>query len=476
MKPIICAFFVSAVFFAQPDAVAANTAEDTTYVIPIKGMIERGLVYAVKRGIKEAKERGAGAIILDMDTPGGKLGSCEEIVNLLLDTPVTTYTFVNPRAISAGAIIAFATDKIYMTPSALIGDAMPILMSPLPFGSPQEPGEGLKEKIMSPTVALIRAAAQQKGHDTNLAEAMVRPEFEYKIGEDVISPAGNLVTLTSLDAERKVGKDQHPLLSSGTVKTLDDLLKTIGRSDSTLVIIEITPAERIARLIEGFPLSGILLALGLLGLYVEFKTPGFGFPGIAGILLLAIWFWGHNVAGVAGIGELILFIFGIVLLLIEIFLIPGFGYVGVTGIVCIGTAIAMGMVEHLPSGPLFRFPEGRMDISILNIAIAVIGVFTGGILLAKLLPKTHMFQTIMLGKQLSHESGFQAAPDTTGMIGMHGTALTPLRPAGTGEIDGKRVNVVARGEFIDKDKSIVVAEVHGNRIVVEIADNSSSKI
>jgi len=436
-------------------------------------MIERGLVYVIRRGLAQAEKEHAKAIIFDMDTPGGKLQSAEEIVHALLELSVPTYTFVNPRAISAGAIIALATDEIYMAPAGLIGDAMPIMMSPLPLGRPQEMPDGLKEKVLSPTVALVRSAAQHKGHDPKLAEAMVRPEFEYKIGDKMISPEGQLLTLTSKDAEQLVGKDNHPLLSRGTVKNLEELLERIGRSNTQLVILEVTLTEQIARLIEGFPLSGILLALGLLGLYIEFKTPGFGLPGVMGVLLLAVWFWGHHIAGLAGTGELLLFVTGVVFLSLEVFIIPGFGIVGISGLCLMTSALIMAMVEHYPGLPWYRLPEWQIQGSIKDLGFALLIAFVLAAILARFLPKTGTFQQLMLGAAVSSEKGFQASARTENLIGNKGLAVTPLRPAGIGLFDGERMNVVARGEFIEKDRSIVIAEAHGNRIVVE-TDNHAS--
>jgi DNA-binding FadR family transcriptional regulator/ATP-dependent protease ClpP protease subunit len=253
-------------------ATAPAVAQESTtnepsvvYIIPIKEMIERGLLHFVRRGVMEADADGAVAIILDMDTPGGRLDATEEIIEILTSTPATTYTFVNSDAISAGAITAMATDHIYMTPRSRIGDAMPIMMSPLPMGGPQQMPEDLKEKMVSPTVAMIRAAAQLKGHDDKLAEAMVRAEFEYKIGEKMICPEGQLLTLTDQDAAQRVGEgeDERPLLSEGTFDDIPALLEELGLGDSRVVVVKTTTGERVARVIEGFPMSGILMALGL---------------------------------------------------------------------------------------------------------------------------------------------------------------------------------------------------------------------
>jgi membrane-bound serine protease (ClpP class) len=437
------------------------------YVIPAKDMIERGLVYVIRRGVEQAEAAGASVIIFDMDTPGGRLDATEQIIESITGLKARTVTYVNPNAISAGAIIAMATDEIYMSPLGRIGDAMPIMMSPLPFGQPQELPDSLKEKAFSPTVALIRSAAQRKGHDPRLAEAMVRPEVGYTVDDTVICPPGQLVTLTSEDAARPVGKDKHPLLSAGTVKTLHELIERLGFAGAPIVTVRITAAERLARIIEGFPLSGILLALGLLGIYIEIKTPGFGFPGTAGILLLAVWFWGHHVAGLAGLGEIAIFIVGAGLLLVEILLIPGFGVVGLVGLGMMVTALLMAMIQHYPGAP-WHAPMFVPDLeaSILNLSLALLLVFFSGLALARFLPGTMFFHRLALETCETRAAGFAASETTSAWVGKMGTAVTPLRPAGIADFGSARMNVVTQGQFVEKGVSVVVTEAQGNRIVV----------
>ena len=460
------------VLAAADVAATENSAPGVTYVIPIKDMIERGLVHLIERGVAQANAEGADAIILDMDTPGGRLDATEKIITTITDTKATTYTLVNPDAISAGAITAMATDYIYMTPGGRIGDAMPIMMSPLPMGGPQEVPDGLKEKMVSPTVAMIRSAAQRKGHDEKLAEAMVRPEIEYAIGDKIICPAGQLLTLTAKDAAQLVGEgsEQRPLLSSGTVDDLQALLKLIGRENDRLVIIEPTAGEKIARVIESFPVSGILLGLGLLFLYIEFKTPGLGLPGLAGITFLAIWFWGHHVAGLANLLEMTLFMIGVILLLVEIFVIPGFGFTGVTGITLMVVAVLMGMIEVFPAPPSVpRIAPLEMDIykMVFNFGTAMLLTLVLGALVTRFLPRTDMFWRIALKSAVSKEQGYEASHGEEYLVGAEGVAVTPLHPAGIGEFGDRRRNVITRGDFIEQDSPIVVAEVHGNRIVVD---------
>lgn len=440
------------------------------YVIPIHNMIERGLVYFIHHRLEDASQKGAVAIIFDIKTPGGRLDATEEIVRMLLELKVPTYAFVNDRAISAGAIVALATDKIYMSPSALIGDAMPIIISP--FGGVQPLPEELREKMLSPTVALIRMVAQRKGHDTELAEAMVRPEKEYKIGEKVISAKGNLVTLTSEDAQQIVGEgtSARQLLSAGTVQNIHELLKLEGLDKCEVVTLSTSPAEKIARVIDSFPVSGILLALGLLGLYIELKTPGFGLPGIAGIALLLLWFWGHHIAGLAGAEEVLLFVLGIMLLLLEIFVIPGFGITGIIGMSLIVLGILMSMVEHYPDRPFYEINPHDITIAIWKFGIAIIVLFIGGWFTGKIIPRTTLLQKVGLESTLNKATVTSGTVTNSVEVGMRGVAITLLRPSGIGVFEGKRLDVIARGDFIEQGAEIVIAEVHGNRIVVDRSD------
>ena len=471
MKPFICAALVLLGVLAAPAPAAAPDApSDATYVIPIHDMIERALVYVIRRGVAQAEREGAGVIIFDMHTPGGRLDATQEIINTITGLDVPTLTFVNRDAISAGAIIAMATDDIYMAPGSRIGDAMPILMSPLPFGGPQEIPTTLREKIMSPTAALIRDAAQRKGHDVTLAEAMVRPEIEYRVDDLVICPEGQILTLTSQDATQLVGPEgeQRPLLAKGIANDLDDLLRLIGRDGTRLVVLGVSPAERIARVIEGFPVSSILLALGILGLYIEFKTPGFGLPGIGGAVLLLIWFWGHHIAGMVGTAEMLIFLLGVALIFVEIFVIPGFGVVGASGITLVFVALLMAMVQHYPATPWYHPPAVQLQDAIQALGVSLTLVFLGGVLLAKFLPRTPVFQKIALNATVGRREGVVASTaQDENLTGVRGVAATPLRPAGIGRFGARRLNVVARGEFMDKGDPIVIAETAGNRIVVE---------
>ena len=472
MKHVAISFLIATLGVSAFCPVAAQESETNalgiTYVIPIKGVIERGLLYLVRRGVAQAEEAGAGAVVFVMDTPGGALDSTREIVDLLRNIDVDTYTFVEREAISAGAIISLATDAIYMSPGSTIGDAMPIMVSPT--GGAQPMPDDLKEKMISYVAGMVRSIAQDKGHDDQLAESMVRPEMEYKIGEEMICPEGQLLTLTAAEAVRTVGEgdEARNLLSSGTVDSLEEMLEVIGRGGTEVVTLEVTWSEKTARWIE--TLRALFLIGGLLGIYIEFKTPGLGLPGLLGVLLLAVFFWGHNVAGLAGVPEMLLLVVGIVLLVLEIFVIPGFGLAGISGILLIFISLALAMVEHYPGTPGIPVPPmPQVDGMMMTLGWSVLLTFVFAIALAKLLPHTSVFDRLAVAATVEGKVELRSADAGELGIGRRGVAITDLRPAGKAEFGEKRLDVVTEGDFVAEGQPVLISKVHGNRIVVDPA-------
>ena len=438
------------------------------YTIPIRGMIEPALLYVIRRGVREAEAADARAIVFVMDTPGGTVDAAGEIVRTIAGLSIPSYTFVENHAFSAGAIIALATRHIYMAPGSIIGDAMPILSTP--FGGVQEMSEDLQEKSVAAVAAIIRTAAEAGGHDKELAEKMVRRELEFKIGDEVISPAGQLLTLTNGEAEREVGDPPRPLLSSGTVADLDAMLREVGLGDAAVRSLEITSAERVARFIAA--LAPLFLIGGLLGIYIEIKTPGFGLPGILGIVSLAVFFWGHHIAGLAGLEELLVFAVGVLLLAAELLLIPGFGAVGLIGIALILWALLGAMIQRYPGGPWMPAWQ-QVQFPLIKLSLALIGTTAIGALIARLLPSSPVFSRLVLSQATRRSEGFAASEDTRSLVGRTGRALTPLRPAGVAEFGERRIDVVTSGEYIGAGSAVRVVESHGSRIVVEAAGAGS---
>ncbi len=446
---------------AASPAMPASQNQPVIYVIPIRGMIEPALVYVVRRGVAEAERGKAAAVIFVMDTPGGRLDAAQNIVQILQFIRLPTYTLVEKNALSAGAYIAMATRHIYMTPGSTIGAAAPMMMTP--WGGVQEIPDSVKEKINSAFASMFRAAAQQGGHDDEVAEAMVRPEKELRIGDQVVSKAGELLTLTNEEAARIYPGRDRPLLSSGTVRDLNELLRVIGFENANVRQLEVTSAERLARFVAA--LAPLLLIAGALGLYIEFRTPGFGLPGILGLLCLAAFFWGHHIAGLAGWEELLLFVVGFALLLIEIFFIPGFGMVGFIGLLLMAAGILLSMAHRPPAGPWWP-SFASLAPAIRSFSLSIIGIAVGGVLLGRWLPRTPLARRLWLTAATSRAGGYASAPDRPELVGRSGVALTVLRPSGIASVDGQRMDVIAEGEFIECGRKIRIVRVEGSRVFV----------
>jgi membrane-bound serine protease (ClpP class) len=447
----------------------SNASADVVYTIPIRGMIEPALLYVVRRGVQEAERVNAKAIIFVMDTPGGTLQAASDIVRTIQKIKVPTYTFVEKDAFSAGAIIAMATKHIYMAPGTVIGDAMPIMMAP--WGGVQEMPEDIKEKSVSAVAALIRSAAEEGGHNKELAEKMVRREIELKIGGEVISPAGQLLTLTNVEAERKLGEPKQTILSEGTVKDVNELLKIVGLEGVSVRELEVTTIERVARFIAA--LAPLFLIVGLLGLYIEFKMQGTIIPGAIGVLCLAIFFWGHHIAGLAGMEDILIFLLGMALLMVEILMIPGFGAIGFLGISLMLWALLDAMIEKYPGGPWYpAWPV--VQVPLLKLYIALIGTAVAAMFLGKFLPGTRLFKNIGLETTSSKKAGYSASDESNSLIGLEGRALSPLRPAGTAEFGDRKLDVITRGDYLAGGTPIRIVESHGSRIIVEAVTRKPS--
>ncbi|QHI70755.1 NfeD family protein [Tichowtungia aerotolerans] len=441
----------------EPSLLQSNK-QAVVFQIPIVEQIDPALLYVIRRGVSEASATKADAIIFTMDTPGGRVDITRKILEIIREIDVPVYTFVERDAYSAGAIIALST-KIYMAPGSVIGAATPMLMGPT--GGPQELSDDVNEKMKSAVAAMVRTAAEQGGHDPELAEAMVRKDVEYRIGTNVVSKVGELLTLTNSEAEG--------ILSEGTVNDINELLEKIGLKEAEIKKLEVTPAEKVARLIAA--IAPILLMLGLGGIYLEIKTPGFGLPGIGGAIALALFFFGHHIAGLAGMEDIVLFVIGIGLLFVEVFVTPGFGILGISGTILILISLLSAMSWQVPGEllPAFSGEGSTIQRALINLALGMAGTIILGAAAGRFLPKSRAVRPLVLEQSTNRESGFSAAHDHSNLLGKEGIAEMNLHPAGRAVFDGERINVITHGEFIEKGSGVKITEAHGNRIVVEKA-------
>jgi membrane-bound serine protease (ClpP class) len=459
-----------------------EVTDKSVLVLLLHTAVNDPLLYYLRRGFEMAKQKKVQAVVIDMDTPGGSLMVTEEIINwvrALINADIPVYVYVRNDekgmgAMSAGAIISLACTAVYMMPSATIGDAMPIL------SSGQEMGDRMQEKITSPTRALVRSLAEERGYRTDMAEAMVDPRLELKIGEAVICKEGQLLTLTAREAHRVYPPMTTPLLAKGIVGGVRDVVAAEGLQDAKLVQLETAGSEKIAFFIN--MLSPLLMTVIMIGAFMEMKTPGFGVPGIVALVALSILLFGQFAAGLAGYEEVALIGLGIVLLIVEVFVLPGFGVCGILGLFALGAGFFMAMIpvipENVPELPgidpitIEKFLPGVVFKLAISTVIGGVAIY----FLSKYLPKTSMYRELVLEGSTSAEDGYvgtDVAKRKT-YLGCDGMTETPLRPAGIATINGERVDVVSDGDFIDRGESVTVTAVQGARVVVSRATAQDS--
>lgn len=432
----------------------AATGPQTIVVIPVQGDIDGALTFVIRRGVKVALDRGAQHLVLHMDTDGGPVNDTTEIMEIIqrFKPEANTYTLVDKKAYSAGSFIAASTRHIYMVPGSVIGAATPILITG------QELGESVQAKMNSALRAMVRAAAERHGHRADVFEAMIEKDRGLKIGDQVIVPEGEILTLTAEEAAKTYGDPPKPLLSSGTVNTLEEMIGKAGLSGAEIVRVEQTGLETFARWIVS--IAPILLLAGIVGIYVEFKVPGFGLPGIAGAACLLLFFFGHQIAGLSGHEAIVLFGVGMILVALEVFVFPGTLIAGSLGAALIVTSLLMAMVDYYPNDPVI--PDlSELQRPLLNLTISLIGAGIVIAFLAMTVPSTPLFASLTVKSTSGQAVEPAARPGDTGI------AHSDLRPAGKAMFGDRLEDVVTEGDFIARGAAVRVVAVEGLRVVVE---------
>jgi membrane-bound serine protease (ClpP class) len=281
-------FFVSIFLLIAVCGAAENGASNKVYIIPIREDIMPTITYVVRRGVKEAMEAKADTLIVDMDTNGGRVDVTRDIISILEKFKGRTVTYVNRNAFSAGAFIAVSTQEIYMAPQSVIGAAAPIMMAPT--GGVEGVPDTVEQKMTSAVRAMVRTSAEKNGHNVQVIEAMIDKTRELKIDGEVLNEKGQILTLTNVQAEKEYGNPAKRLLSRGTFESMDALLKHLGLADAKRVEVQPTGAEKVGTFLE--KISPLLLIVGIIGVYIELKTPGFGLPGIVGLTAFRFSFLG----------------------------------------------------------------------------------------------------------------------------------------------------------------------------------------
>jgi len=448
-------------------------------VIPVgeEDLIARARFEFMSRTLERCTAEGAEAVIFDLDTPGGLLWDTVDLMMIdLQKLKPKSFAFVNPRALSAGAMIAVATDGIYMMPTSSVGAASPV------YGSGEQMADAERAKMNSATMSMARAVAKRKGHNPAVIEAMIDMGKELKVNGVVIDTKKEILTL---DAEQAVMlSDGKPLFAKAIVKSLEEVKKAESLKGE-LVTAEPTLFELIAIWVTKY--AALLILIGVAGGYLEMQAPGFGFPGLVSIAAFSLFFFGHYVAG-SLVGQetavaVAVFVVGIVLIALELTLFPGTLALGIAGFGCVMVALVYTMSgwDVLPTGPLVVPGDGTnppppMDfqfstyaLGLRNFALGVLGAALVIFAAAKYLPETRAFRRLVLHSTAGGTA--ESTPEVTALravkSGDEGRAVSALRPYGTVQFGDTRVEAMVEGSYLQSGTVVKVREVAGGRIVVE---------
>ncbi len=414
----------------------SSAGNDLVVVIDIKGTIDPGTSSYVDYALKEAERLDARAVILDFDTPGGYIDSAESIRGLLDQYNNPVYAYVNPNAISAGAYLALVAESIYMAPGSSMGAAELSF-----FGA----GEA-DEKTISVWENRMISMAERRGRDPEIASAMVRSEKEI----EGLVDRDKLLTLSATRAE-EVG------YCEAIVESKKILLSHIGLPDAELHLVQSRLSHTLVSWTTNPIVATFLLMIGIGGLILEVITAGFGVAGIFSMAAFALYFGGHIAAGVAEYWVVIMFVFGIALMLVEAFM-PGFGIFGVSGLIATILSIVLAASEVI------------MGMYMLLASLVLAGVFS--VFAFRYFSRRGALRHIILGEEEKSALGYVAPLDQRELTGRKGIAVTSLRPSGAAEIEGKRIDVVSEGSYIEDGTAIIVDRVEGARVIVRREKNN----
>ena len=460
--------------------VAAGQIKQKIYVIPVEGTVEPGMAAYIKRATEQARKDPDAVILFKMDTFGGRVDAAFEIVETISSIPNDkTIAFVEKKAISAGALIALSAGTLVMKKHTLLGDCAPIIQS---ADGQKEAGE----KTQTVLRAQFRSLAKKNNYPQVLAESMVSKNMEvYRITmegktqymdkqsygdltkkqkkqitqKETIVAAGELLTMDDIEAF-DLG------FSKQSVGDLDQALVFLGYENYELILLKESWSENLVRVLQ--PFLSILMLLGIGALYTEIKAPGFGIPGIVGILCLGLVFFNQYLVGLAGHTEFLLFLIGFLLLGVEVFVLPGFGVAGISGLLVIASGLVLSFQGFVIPDPSFPW-EGQLLLRNLGV---VIGSFMGSLLISMFLVRFVLpgMSKLVKGPYLSATLEDSHSGSTQGLgirSGETGVALTLFRPSGKIKIGNKKIDAITQGEFISSGTPLRVVSVEKNRIIVK---------
>jgi membrane-bound serine protease (ClpP class) len=468
-------------FFVLP---LLTTSAQDALLLPIHGPIDRFQTVMVQRAIEQAREGGHSHLIIDIDTFGGRVDAALEIAGTLGGAQeLTTVAFVgnspDTRGVSwsAGALIALATNEIYMAPGTSIGAAAPVMQGP-------QGSEPAGEKTVSAVRGQMAALAERNGHPPAVARAMVdsavvlvaaevdgelqlltqseasaiesRGEQSIDVRETV-SEEGKLLTLTAGEMERYG-------ISRGSPRTPQELIDLLDLEG--FVRIDPTSTDRAVSILTGSGFTTLLILAGLVALFLEITSPGFGVPGAVALTAFATLFASNLLLGRVGSLEILLFVLGVGLLVFEIFVIPGFGVAGISGLLAMGIGLILSLQRFVV--PEYDYQWNILGRNVLVVGGTVIAAVLVSLSMAMLVKNTRFFSRLALSDTQDATEGFtvQATSVADRYLNREGTAETTFRPSGKIRLEDEVVPAESEGGYIEIGRPVRIVRVDGNRIVV----------
>lgn len=435
--PIIVLLLMPLMGFAQGDSTLV-------FLMKLDSEIDPRTNRYTTLALEKAEEMDADVVIIEMDTYGGALNDADDIRTRVLEFEKPIYVYINKDAASAGALISIACDSIYMAKGASIGAATVVTQD----------GAAAPDKYQSYMRSIMRSTAEATGRNPRIAEAMVDQNIEI----EGISTEGKVITFSTTEAI-KYG------FCEAQVSSVDEVMERSGYEEYELYEYELGVSERIISIFINPFISGLLIMVILGGIYFELQTPGVGFPILAALIALVLYFIPYYMNGLAEYWEISLFVIGLVLIALEIFVIPGFGVAGVSGIVLSVGSLILIMVNN----DFFDFsfvPADNIAVAAITALVGLIGafviMFVGGVRLTQ----SKAFDRIALPNVLDSKAGYTSNFKTESFIGKTGKAFTILRPSGKVIIEDAIYDAASRGEYIDKDTEIEVVAEEGNYLKV----------
>jgi membrane-bound serine protease (ClpP class) len=428
------------------------------YTIEIKKEINRTTQIYLSRGLGEAQALGADAILIHLNTFGGLLESADSMRTAILYSPVPVYVFIDNNAASAGALISLACEGIFMRRGANIGAATVVDMS----------GGEMPDKYQSYMRSMMRSTAEAHGKDTIIRgrDTTFRWKRDPQIAEAMVDDrtviphlidSGKTLTLTAEEALRWGYCD-------GMAESVDDVITNhLGYREYTLTAYRPSWLEDLKGFLLNPALQSILILLIIGGIYFELQTPGVGFPLVASILAAALYFAPLYVEGLAANWEILLFVLGVMLVVVEIFVIPGFGVTGIGGMVLMVTGFILALLNNVS----FRFDGvsgAEMGRAFMTVSVGIVLGMAGMIWLSNRIGMRGMLRRVALTADLQEAV---SAPPLSGLVGREGTAATVLRPSGKVMIEGECYDGISESGFIEQGATLRVVRFENAQVYVE---------